>query len=394
MKFETTLGNMAVASEEPKFKEELSTIEHWFMLLSESEQTATVYTLLQNANPGQLHFLLAVLQQMVDASNSTLQAETAGNASWRQPSRNLRPPSLNLASPATSGTTSFSTSATNQDPINRSAETYTDEQGISQQVVVKLSDEKSWASMVSTPNDIMFKKRSDTTPNPGTPDMFNSGAFPPAGFNMSMLRSMGFSDDAQMLAIQLMMGSLMQPAGVANENTPPSPQQQRHLSQQPRSQSHAGASSNWRASSTSRSPGSALRSSKTVPKSAGWKSSGLKSATSVGSGNGITPKEDDIDPQILEDVPVWLKSLRLHKYTSCFEGMNWRDIIELDEATLEKKGVVALGARKRLTKTFDAVKKKMGMDSPASLGPASASAILATSLLSASLPTVPHSAAP
>ncbi|KAK0195668.1 hypothetical protein F5146DRAFT_1133127 [Armillaria mellea] len=390
MTFETTLGNMAVASEEPKFKEELSTIEQWFKLLSESEQTATMYTLLQNANPSQLHFLMAVLQQMFETSNVTLQAETPAHPSWQQPSRNMRPPSLNLPAPATSG----ATPTTSREPINGSAQTYTTEQGAGQEIVVKPTDETSWASMVSTPNDIMFKKRS----NPATPNLLNGGAFPDQpGFNMSMLSSMGFSNDAQMLAIQLMMNGLMQPAGVAKENTPPPPhQQQQQQRQQPRSQSPAGSSSNWRASSTSRFPGSALRSAKTVPKSAGLKSGGLNSAASS-SGSGATPKEEDIDPQLLEDVPAWLKSLRLHKYTPCFEGMNWRDMIKLDEDTLEKKGVTALGARRRLVKTFDVVKKKMGMESPNSFGPASASATIATSsmsLPSASLPVVPHSAAP
>ncbi|PBK74264.1 hypothetical protein ARMSODRAFT_581033 [Armillaria solidipes] len=385
--FETTLENMAVASEEPKFKEELSTIEQWFKLLSESEQTATMYTLLQNANPSQLYFLRAVLQQMFEASNVTF-PETPAHPSWQQSPRNLRPPSLNLPAPATSG----ATPTTSRDPINGSAQ-YTAEQGAGQEVVVKSTDETSWASMVSTPNDIMFKKRS----NPGTPNLLNGGAFPgqPAGFNMSMLSSMGFSNDAQMLAIQLMMNGLMQPTGAAKENTPPPPHQQQR--QQPRSQSPAGSSSNWRASSTSRFPGSASRSAKIVPKSAGLKSGGLKSAASVSSGSSVTPKEEDIDPQLLEDVPAWLKSLRLHKYTSCFEGMDWRDMIKLDEDTLEKKGVTALGARRRLVKTFDAVKKKMGMESPTSLGPASASATIATSsvpLPSASLPVVPHSAAP
>ncbi|KAK0461018.1 uncharacterized protein EV420DRAFT_173505 [Desarmillaria tabescens] len=395
-KFETTLENMAVASEEPKFKEELGTIEQWFKLLSESEQTATMYTLLQNANPGQLRFLVAVLQQMFEASNPSL-PETPAHPGWQQPSRNMRPPSLNLPTPATSGATTFNTPATSRDPINGSVQTSTAEQG-AQEIIVKPTDENSWASMVSTPNDIMFKKRSDVSPNPGTPNLLNGGTFPgqPAGFNMSILSSMGFSSEAQMLAIQLMMSGLMQPqpAGAAKENTPPPSQQQR---QQPRSQSPAGASSNWRASSTSRLPGSALRSAKTVPKSAGLKSGGLKSAVSVSSGSGVTPKEDDINPQLLEDVPAWLKSLRLHKYTSCFEGMNWRDMVELNEATLEKKGVTALGARRRLVKTFDAVKKKMGMASPTSLGPASASATIATSsasLPSATLPVVPHSAAP
>ncbi|EEB87043.1 hypothetical protein MPER_15787, partial [Moniliophthora perniciosa FA553] len=41
-KYEATLGAMAAASEEPKFREELGTIEQWFTLLTESEQTASL----------------------------------------------------------------------------------------------------------------------------------------------------------------------------------------------------------------------------------------------------------------------------------------------------------------------------------------------------------------
>ncbi|RIB28019.1 hypothetical protein C2G38_1883496, partial [Gigaspora rosea] len=53
------------------------------------------------------------------------------------------------------------------------------------------------------------------------------------------------------------------------------------------------------------------------------------------------------------DIPAWLRSLRLHKYTAVFEGMKWQDIIELDDASLEQKGVAALGARRKMLKEFD-----------------------------------------
>ncbi|KAF7298163.1 SAM domain-containing protein [Mycena chlorophos] len=71
-----------------------------------------------------------------------------------------------------------------------------------------------------------------------------------------------------------------------------------------------------------------------------------------------------VDPELLKDVPSWLRSLCLHKYTACFEGMTWQEMVELDEATLEAKGVVALGARRRLIKMFDNVKQKMGLAPP------------------------------
>ncbi|TCD60474.1 Flap-structured DNA-binding and RNA-binding protein [Steccherinum ochraceum] len=75
--------------------------------------------------------------------------------------------------------------------------------------------------------------------------------------------------------------------------------------------------------------------------------------------------EEDVDPKVLEDVPAWLRSLRLHKYTPNFEGMHWKDMVMMDEAALEAKGVAALGARRKMMKTFEIVRKKMGVDTPA-----------------------------
>ena len=53
---------------------------------------------------------------------------------------------------------------------------------------------------------------------------------------------------------------------------------------------------------------------------------------------------------LLGDVPAWLRSLRLHKYTPNFEGAKWKEMIMLDDAGLDAKGVNALGARRKLLK--------------------------------------------
>jgi len=82
------------------------------------------------------------------------------------------------------------------------------------------------------------------------------------------------------------------------------------------------------------------------------------------SGRSERKDEDEVDPQLLNDVPGWLRSLRLHKYTPNFEGMNWKDMVVMDEAALEAKGVAALGARRKMLKTFETVRAKMGIDSP------------------------------
>ncbi|EIW81090.1 hypothetical protein CONPUDRAFT_104262 [Coniophora puteana RWD-64-598 SS2] len=95
----------------------------------------------------------------------------------------------------------------------------------------------------------------------------------------------------------------------------------------------------------------------------GGRSPGMpKSATGSSSGAGAKKDEEDFDPSLLGDIPAWLRSLRLHKYTPNFEHMNWKDVVALDDAGLEAKGVAALGARRKMLKTFEVVRKKMGVE--------------------------------
>ncbi|CAO3636971.1 unnamed protein product [Cunninghamella echinulata] len=68
-------------------------------------------------------------------------------------------------------------------------------------------------------------------------------------------------------------------------------------------------------------------------------------------------KLEVIDMQLLQDVPAWFRSLRLHKYNSIFEPMKWQDIIKLTDAELEEKGVAALGARRKMLKVFENIKQ-------------------------------------
>jgi hypothetical protein len=62
------------------------------------------------------------------------------------------------------------------------------------------------------------------------------------------------------------------------------------------------------------------------------------------------PPEDPTDPSLLQDIPAWLRSLRLHKYTDNLKDLKWAELVELDEDGLEKRGVNALGARRKMLK--------------------------------------------
>ena len=70
------------------------------------------------------------------------------------------------------------------------------------------------------------------------------------------------------------------------------------------------------------------------------------------------PPEDPTDITLLQDIPSWLRSLRLHKYTDNLKDMKWTDLIELDDKQLEDRGVNALGARRKMLKVFEQVKGK------------------------------------
>ncbi|KAL4999359.1 protein vts1 [Aspergillus recurvatus] len=69
------------------------------------------------------------------------------------------------------------------------------------------------------------------------------------------------------------------------------------------------------------------------------------------------PPEDPTDPNLLKDIPSWLRSLRLHKYTDNLKDLKWTELIELSDKQLEERGVNALGARNKMLKVFEQVKE-------------------------------------
>lgn len=75
-----------------------------------------------------------------------------------------------------------------------------------------------------------------------------------------------------------------------------------------------------------------------------------------------TPRSPAINPKqitsvkLLNDIPAWLKTLRLHKYTSALQDVPWRELIYYDDQQLELKGVSAMGARGKLLKAFEIVR--------------------------------------
>lgn len=74
------------------------------------------------------------------------------------------------------------------------------------------------------------------------------------------------------------------------------------------------------------------------------------------------PPEDPTDPSLLQDIPSWLRSLRLHKYTDNLKDMKWTDLVELDDQGLEDRGVNALGARRKMLKVISVLAESTQYD--------------------------------
>lgn len=62
--YEIMLEEMAAATLDSDFKDELSAIEQWFRVLSEAERTAATYALIQQTTQMQQRFFAQVLNQM------------------------------------------------------------------------------------------------------------------------------------------------------------------------------------------------------------------------------------------------------------------------------------------------------------------------------------------
>ena len=91
--------------------------------------------------------------------------------------------------------------------------------------------------------------------------------------------------------------------------------------------------------------------------SGGSRHSATGSGGGGGGGGGGGVQENPADARLLNDLPAWLRHLRLHKYTDNFRGIPWQKLVELDDEQLQQKGVSALGARRKLLKAFETVQE-------------------------------------
>ncbi|KAN0130675.1 hypothetical protein V8E53_011568 [Lactarius tabidus] len=93
-----------------------------------------------------------------------------------------------------------------------------------------------------------------------------------------------------------------------------------------------------------------------------WAASrGLQSGIGLRDGPGRQRQHEERRRRFRPGVASHAQTAQVHAE---FRGMSWKDMAVMDEQALEAQGVAALGARRKMLKTFEFVGRKMGIDDP------------------------------
>ncbi|KAI9247354.1 hypothetical protein BY458DRAFT_494569 [Sporodiniella umbellata] len=385
--YERNLEGMASASVDPKFKEEVQHVDQWFKYLNPAERTATIYTLLQHSSQVQIRFFVNLLQQMsqrdplgallsppekVDTQLAGAMAKAELEASQKLMS--ILPYQTGVHRPPV--------------PNRRAMDRHS----------FAIGDTEEYDRMLTQPNFLA---------NQNYPKLFESSARPKSVlldnelasiFNQSWPYTAGLerpkSADVSQWSFQLPSEttpsrdpwpSFVNETQPADPVEPPFTHWRRPHPTRPSVPSTVSEeekkpsllmsmldettplftppdtfSSPYRLSvpGAKQPPFSTFLPSEQeeLHDPVTQKQNTRKSSNSHRAGKEKKNTNDLLDMHILEDVPLWLRSLRLHKYNSIFENMKWQDMLKLDDQALLAKGVAALGARCKLLKVFDQVK--------------------------------------
>ncbi|KAK4513716.1 uncharacterized protein ATC70_005721 [Mucor velutinosus] len=426
--YEGNLEEMATATLDQTFQDEMQHVNQWFGFLSDAEKTATLYTLLQHSSQVQIRFFIHLLQEMRKPKPNPLnrgseRASALANLNRRQPSivvqQQQQQQHVNRHSFAMGDTQNlgklFGTMGTdwfsNDDPSSTQSHQPQQQQQhpLQQPQPRSMSGNRSQQHQLR-PKSVMelggsvldptfsttwLKQRqpslsSNVIERPRSADI-SSWALPTgssgAGGNTSAASWKPLQNQHD-IDINLWKDPITMDTATVNTRRPSSAIASAassatnatsslrkggnfaatHYLNTPSSSTAAGGTGGGK-SATSRSPsfesvvandfGYGSDQSDASTSSRRFRQSHQQQPTQMSTYT--TPilenKDDHVDMDLIQDVSAWFRSMRLHKYNSIFEHMRWQDIIQLDDAALQEKGVAALGARRKMLKVFENVRE-------------------------------------
>ncbi|EDN08338.1 conserved hypothetical protein [Histoplasma mississippiense (nom. inval.)] len=407
--YETTLEEMAAATLDQDFKDELSAIEQWFRVLSEAERTAALYALLQQTTQVQIRFFIQVLQQM-SKSHPMSSVLSPANFGEKDPmnsrltdamsklnvegSRNSfgRPP-LSPGNKRNSGLDSSTINAMFPDAaaaIAKQRAEFTQQTGAAPTATrnsaafgersslnaptISAPDSAMKLAALSTVNnrialdDARKYRRARSNDGQGKNLNINQQPLSPGipknnlpATNLIMVNDVGQILNAQQIAA---LQAQQQAAMSGRRSRPNSP----GIAMQGGGMGHMNFASPQNNGFLAAYDTNALLNNGfgglNVAQFSGNHEGYLSDHSEIARGRSprgrrgsSKPPEDPTDPHLLQDIPSWLRSLRLHKYTENLKDLKWTELIELNDKGLEERGVNALGARNKMLKVFEQVKE-------------------------------------
>lgn len=409
--YQQTLEQMAEASLDKNFKDELSAIEQWFEVLSVAERTAALYALLQQSTPVQIRFFITVLQKIGSRDpltstlsptertfpHSSLFPPPSSQQQQQQQHQYYDPYMSNASSTLGGGGNSAYRNPTKDDGFSNNASSnpgpavspylaprYNAQWGGGHDIArpksatshIQLQQQPNTSSSASRRHmksqsvlleDFHYEQYLDQpqqAPSTGASNSNHSRATS-TGFNWSNPSPATVYKTTSHESTTPSMRT-MQSLGSGSGTNAPAYQPSTAVNSLERDMSNLTFSS---PSNDQRKPvpNTVLRNSNANTMSPASSPSTWHSGTSRSAGsltttdahnieNASPKKEIVIDKRLLNDIGLWLRTLRLHKYTDNLKDLPWQKLIELNDSDLEQRGINALGARRKMLKVFEQVK--------------------------------------
>ncbi|KAI7886911.1 hypothetical protein K492DRAFT_233115 [Lichtheimia hyalospora FSU 10163] len=343
--YDQKMAGIINATMEQGFKGDLNHVDHWFRLLNDTEQLAAIYTLLQHMSKDNARFFTKVLQRM---SGDFESSSPAGYIQQQQQQQQQQ----TFASRRLSHPVALTTSTTNTNKLGNDS-TLGDHR-----LFHPLMSSDLFGGSTITPSTTHHNARPRSVIE-GSGYLLRAGGANTAwgGGDLGIQSSMT-AGSASMSSCS--SGARASVGSIGDRRPRPQSVDISAWTKRPDLTVAIGRDEKKNVKSTQTTCSSSLDKNHDTSSTSSSSSSSQRGSSSTSASNNNNnnkkPTEATIDLKELEDIPSWFRRLRLHKYTSLFETLNWKEIIKMDDAQLEARGVAALGARRKMLKTFERVR--------------------------------------
>ncbi|KAI7855143.1 hypothetical protein BDC45DRAFT_605206 [Circinella umbellata] len=396
--YDQKLSDIATATLDQRFADDLKHVDHWYGLLADTEQMAVLYSLLQHCSQNNARFFIMVLQQMIDrrhprsrtsdlierkSRNLCFDHSFQAKRDWEGLDYKLEdhhrpypmthssgalnnrhsiafgdsPP--NLFSPLFGSSVAAPASATvpsHPAPTLSSSSASSQQQQQQQQRPRSVIDNSStfltpaWNQISTSNKSVIGDRRKIARPKSADvstwwdPSRSHQHSLAAITTSSNIPGTVPEADEQQQVRQEWQkqdgkttIGSSL--SYIDRESLSSGQSSDTSIATPPQNTAVSAATTISTTTTATQIPSSSVSSSRKLPK---------------------TPKEkrssDTIDMELVKDIPAFLKSLRLHKYNQIFESMKWQDMIKLSNEELEAKGVAALGARRKMLNVFENIR--------------------------------------